>query len=128
MKYALDIETCTDNVNGLDPRESHITSVAIFNGTDGVVFDGDERQLLIDLETYVATLDKGVIVTWNGAAFDIPWLAYRFKKHGLTTTLQAKLSDMRIPSYTPMHVKFDFANLRSIDNEYLEAIERSKRK
>ncbi len=100
--YALDIETSTDGVNGLDPSESHITSVAIYDGTDGVVFDGDEAQLLIFLESHVANLPEGTIVTWNGAAFDLPWLADRYAFHGIPTTLAVELSDERKPSYDPI--------------------------
>ncbi len=100
--YALDIETSTDGVNGLDPSESHITSVAVYDGEDGVVFDGPEATLLVLLEQHIAALTEGVIVTWNGASFDLPWLSDRFAVHGIATTLEITLSDDRTPSYDPI--------------------------
>ncbi|MCP4793966.1 MAG: hypothetical protein GY882_11650 [Actinomycetia bacterium] len=100
--YALDIETCTDGVNGLDPSESHITSIAVHDGSHGVVFDGSEEAILVLLERHLKMLPEGIIVTWNGAAFDMPWLADRFAIHGVKTSLNIVPSDERVPSYNPI--------------------------
>jgi uncharacterized protein YprB with RNaseH-like and TPR domain len=71
--YALDIET-----TGLDCRTDRITSVAVYNPEVSAVFDdSNEERLLGHLHRFIAELDPGQIVTWNGAVFDGPFLATR---------------------------------------------------
>ena len=86
--YGLDIETDTA-VDGLDPTVARIVAVAVA-GPDGVeVFeDTDEARLLDRLDWYLAALEPGVLTTWNGAAFDLPFLADRARRHGVRLGLQ----------------------------------------
>ena len=74
--YGLDIETDT-TLDGLDPAIAPITSVAIIGEHDRIVIEGDESSLLARLDAAVASLPAGVLVTWNGAAFDLPFIAHR---------------------------------------------------
>ncbi len=90
--YSLDIETDT-RINGLDPRVSRITQVALSTVTGDIVLSAgpfvhdddpstpnlDEAALLTDLADTLAGLDAGLILTWNGAAFCLPFLAHRAK-------------------------------------------------
>lgn len=98
--YGLDIETDT-SVNGLDPRIAPVVTVALsLNGHDEI-FDGRESTLLFDLAERLRSLPAGVIATWNGAAFDLPFLAQRAHLHrldlGLVLRLDAGLTDGRAP-------------------------------
>ena len=80
--YGLDIETDT-SVDGLDPARSAVLTVAVsMNGFDDV-FSGPEPDLLVQLDDHLAALEPGVLATWNGAAFDLPFIAVRAARWGL---------------------------------------------
>lgn len=77
--YGLDIETDTA-VDGLDPTHSRVVAVAVAGGPDGettVFTDDDERTLLRTLDTWLRRARPGVVTTWNGAGFDLPFVADR---------------------------------------------------
>jgi DNA polymerase elongation subunit (family B) len=80
--YGLDIETDT-TINGLDPRVAAVVTVALAGPGFEEVFTGPEPELLIDLDERIGQLEPGVIATWNGAAFDLPFLADRASGHGV---------------------------------------------
>jgi uncharacterized protein YprB with RNaseH-like and TPR domain len=88
--YGLDIETDT-SVDGLDPERSSVVTVALSQPGFDEVFSGDEPELLADLDSRLADLEPGVLATWNGAAFDLPFLAHRARwwsmRLGLTVLL-----------------------------------------
>jgi hypothetical protein len=94
--YGLDIETDTAT-DGLDPRVARIVAVAVA-GPDGVrVFDDTDEGLLLDrLDWHLASLEPGVLSTWNGAAFDLPFLADRAQHNGVRLGLRLTL-DPSIP-------------------------------
>jgi DNA polymerase elongation subunit (family B) len=79
--YGLDIETDT-RVDGLDPRCSAVVTVALSSPGLDEVFTGFEPELLDELDARLASLEPGVIATWNGAAFDLPFLADRARRWG----------------------------------------------
>ncbi len=74
--YGLDIETDT-TIDGLDPAMASVVAVALSSRSTDVVFMGDESELLRSLDQHLSTLEPGVLVTWNGAGFDLPFLADR---------------------------------------------------
>ena len=84
--YGLDIETDTA-VDGLDPLVGRVLAVAVSAGDGGsgvALFDhADEPELLRQLYRHLATLSPGVIITWNGARFDLPYLATRASLTGV---------------------------------------------
>ncbi|MEO0493309.1 MAG: 3'-5' exonuclease [Actinomycetota bacterium] len=83
----LDIETDT-TIDGLDPRQSSVLAVAVSGGGVDVVLDGpDEGHILTATDRLLATIDDGVLVTWNGSGFDLPFIGARARALGLTLGL-----------------------------------------
>lgn len=74
--YGLDIETDT-TTNGLDPSVSRIVAVALSTSGIDELFEGPEDELLLALDERLADLEPGVLATWNGSAFDLPFIADR---------------------------------------------------
>ena len=74
--YGLDIETDT-TINGLDPAVARVLTVALSADGYDEVFSGPEPVLLSALDRRLADLPPGVLATWNGAAFDLPFIAQR---------------------------------------------------
>ena len=71
----LDIETDT-TIDGLNPRQSSVLAVAISGGGIEAVLDGpDERSVLVETDRLLASIGAGVLVTWNGSGFDLPFIA-----------------------------------------------------
>jgi DNA polymerase elongation subunit (family B) len=97
--YGLDIETDT-RVDGLDPAVAPVVTVALSTPAGDEVFTGPERPLLAALDDALAALTPGVLATWNGAAFDLPFLADRAARHGLDVGLRLLL-DRRIVTRRP---------------------------
>lgn len=91
--YGLDIETDT-SIDGLDPTVSRIVAVALSTEIDEL-FEGPEDELLWSLDRRLRTLEPGVIATWNGGAFDLPFIADRAALWGLPLGLQLE-ADPRI--------------------------------
>ena len=98
--YGLDIETDT-TIDGLDPANSGIVAAALTGVGVEVVLDGAEAQLLADLDQTLAELRPGVIVTWNGAAFDLPFIADRARLCGVEIGLRLR-ADPAIPRRDPL--------------------------
>jgi hypothetical protein len=85
--YGLDIETDT-TVDGLDPAVAAVRAVALSGRSFDELFVGDEADLLAALDDRLAALRPGVIATWNGSAFDLPFLADRARLVGVELGLQ----------------------------------------
>ncbi|MEI7592282.1 MAG: 3'-5' exonuclease [Actinomycetes bacterium] len=89
--YGLDIETDTTS-DGLDPSIGGVIAVAVSVGDDVAIFDdADEASLLTQLDAFLKALPAGVLVTWNGARFDLPYLATRADIVGVTLGLHLEL-------------------------------------
>lgn len=61
-------------MNGLDPAVAAVVAVAVTGDGMEIVLDGDERTILLELDAVLAALPSGVLVTWNGGGFDLPFL------------------------------------------------------
>lgn len=96
--YGLDIETDTTD-DGLDPRVAPVLTVALSLATHDETFSGRESTLLFDLATRLRSLRPGVLATWNGAAFDLPFLAHRAALHRIDLGLRL----CHDPSITSAH-------------------------
>lgn len=55
-----------------------------------LVLDGDEAEMLAHLDGALAELEPGVLVTWNGAAFDLPFIADRARTLGVEIGLRLR--------------------------------------
>jgi len=87
LLYGLDIETDT-STGGLDPHESRVLAAAIASPRGTQVITGPEPKLLAQLDSAFASLAPGVIVTWNGGGFDLPFLAARAERAALPIGLR----------------------------------------
>lgn len=99
--YGLDIETDT-TCDGLDPAVAPIRTVALSGRTFDDLFVGDEAQLLRALDARLASLPLGVIATWNGATFDLPFLADRARILGVDLALRLRLDRQLTLHRTPL--------------------------
>ena len=100
--YGLDIETDTAT-DGLDPAVGRVLAVAVARGTEVELFDhDDEADLLLDLDRHLAALPPGVLVTWNGARFDLPYLATRAARHAVALGLQLHLDPTLAGHHEPL--------------------------
>jgi DNA polymerase elongation subunit (family B) len=88
--YGLDIETDTSE-NGLDPGVARVLTVALASPGFEETFTGPEHELLAELDDRLRTLEPGVIATWNGAAFDLPFIADRAALYDMHLGLQLQL-------------------------------------
>ncbi len=89
--YGLDIETDT-TVDGLDPEVAAVVAVAVASATgDAVLTHPDEAHLLREVSGLLAALPAGVLVTWNGATFDLPFLDTRARRHGIDLGLHLQV-------------------------------------
>ena len=79
--YGLDIETDT-TVDGLDPSHGGVVAVGLATPDRDEVFLGAEADILARLDRRLAELSPGVLVTWNGGSFDLPFLAARSRATG----------------------------------------------
>jgi len=84
--YGLDIETDT-TVDGLDPSVSPIVAVAVATPDGDRVFQGPEDLVLHRTDELMSELDPGIVVTWNGSGFDLPFLTERARRLGVTLGL-----------------------------------------
>lgn len=95
--YGVDIETDT-TVDGLDPAVAPVVTAALSGAWGEEVFTGPEPSLLGALDARLAELEPGVVATWNGAAFDLPFIAERAERYGLRLGLRLRL-DPRLRSH-----------------------------
>ena len=92
--YGLDIETDT-TVDGLDPSVSRIVAIALSAGGMDELFEGPEDEILVALDERLCGLEPGVLATWNGSAFDLPFIADRAARWRLGLGLRI-VADPRI--------------------------------
>lgn len=81
--YGLDIETghAGRAVDGtgrpIDPGEAPVTRAVLSTPARDRFFSGDEADLLDELDAALAELEPGILTTWNGSGFTLPYLADR---------------------------------------------------
>lgn len=113
--YAFDIETTS-----LTWDTGQVTTVAVCSTEHAFVLeDTDEIRLLRALRSHMASLPEGIVVTWNGAAFDGPYLAGRADVLGIERPCTLFADRTIAPKYEPqpgfprhgMHPIFDAAGI-----------------
>jgi len=102
--YGLDIETDTAS-GGLDPTRAAIVAVAVSGDGWTRVLTGAEPSLLDATDGLLAGLPAGILVTWNGGRFDLPYLADRAARCGvdLGLTLEPIPASARAREPLPGH-------------------------
>ena len=75
-----------------------MVAVAVTGADLEVVLDADEVTILVELDRLLRRLQPGVLVTWNGAGFDLPFLADRARRAGVRLGLDLAL-DPDIPGH-----------------------------
>lgn len=110
---SLDIETDTSplteqeqldgfTARGLDPRITAITSIALATETGTQVFDDNPEDVILDgLVDYMARLDPTLVVTWNGAVFDLPFISDRAALYGIEHGINLIPNPLLVPKYDP---------------------------
>ncbi len=99
--YGLDIETDT-TIDGLDPSCAAVVAVGLATPDRDEVFLGDETDILTRVDRRLAELAPGVVVTWNGGSFDLPFLAARARV--TATPLDLELWPTRPPEHAAADV------------------------
>lgn len=89
-----DIETDT-STGGLDPRTSAVVAAALSGDFGDEVILGEERELLERTDHRIAELGPGLLVTWNGAGFDLPFVEHRASVLGLELGLRTTEDPVR---------------------------------
>lgn len=125
---SLDIETDTSGGGGLDPTVSKVVAASLaYSDTDEVhVFDSNnEEEILQDIEKALTTR-TGLLVTWNGAGFDLPFLSSRYSITQTTTSLRVAPDPLIPAKYTPPAglgppVRASWNHLAHVDVSYLYA-------
>lgn len=109
--YALDIETFTGvwpdgrAANGLDPHNSKVVSLALWSQNERHYFESDDERVVLDLfAAWLDTHPAALLVTWNGAGFDFPFLADRAAacSSRLGAMVRLVASADRSPSHGPL--------------------------
>ena len=105
--YGLDIETDTTPMNdstprGLDPATTTIVNIALSTREGEIVFRGEERSLILSLDRYVRNLPVGLIATWNGAVFDLPFIISRAQSLDIELGLTIIPAENIRPKYEPL--------------------------
>jgi DNA polymerase elongation subunit (family B) len=100
--YAGDIETDNSEGHGLNPLLGRITEIAI-QGHDAastaVFSDDDEKELLRKFTWHMRTLEPGLVVTWNGSFFDLPFIQTRADILAAASPLQIEVDENLKPKY-----------------------------
>ncbi len=99
--YGFDIETDT-SIDGFDPSVSRIVAASVVGESFAHVSQGDEREILTDIHRLLGELPTGVIATWNGSAFDLPFWHTRCEQHHLHSDLSLILDSSIVLRGGPM--------------------------
>ena len=99
--YGLDIETDTTH-GGLDPAVSSVVTIALCGPAFDEVLIGEEPAMLRALDERLADLPPGVLATWNGGSFDLPFLADRARLLGVDLGLHLCLDRRLTLGRTPL--------------------------
>lgn len=120
VAYGLDIETDTAS-GGLDPRSSPVVAVALASDSGVTVFRGPETRILREVDALLGVLAPGVLVTWNGSGFDLPFLSDRALRHGIELGLDLRLDPAIVRSHPPLPGHAGFYRARWHGHGHLDA-------
>lgn len=86
ITYGLDIEI-DPGAGVVDPTVAPIRAIGLSTDRIDHLLDGDEAQMLQDLDELLRIAEPGVVATWNGSIFDLPYLADRARIRGVRLDL-----------------------------------------
>jgi DNA polymerase elongation subunit (family B) len=107
--WALDIETDNSKGHGLDPTKAQVISIALVSNSGQVWYRSaataeQEASMLSDFRIFlVEELWGCLLLTWNGGAFDWPFLTTRMNHHGVSPAWKLSLHESRLPKYEPLN-------------------------
>jgi DNA polymerase elongation subunit (family B) len=81
---------------------ARIVTAALSTASGDEVLAGPERDLFVALDDRLRTLPPGVVATWNGAVFDLPFLADRAARLGLIGGLRLRFDPTIIVRRPPL--------------------------
>ena len=110
--YGLDIETDTSPLTqeeldagythrGLDPAITKIINLALSDSSGVTVLDGEEKDILLGLDNWLKSREPGLLVTWNGSVFDLPFIYDRAKRLNINIGLHLSADPLIVPKYEP---------------------------
>src|SRR5699024_1309662 len=69
-----------------------------------VVLDGPEKRILLGANQWMKTIPdpQDIIVTWNGAVFDLPFINDRARTHGMDLGIALTPNTTLVPKYQPV--------------------------
>jgi len=120
LVYGLDIETDT-TIGGLDPRSAAIVAVALSGLGWTSVADGTEEGILLTIDRQLSELAPGVLVTWNGSRFDLPFIHDRAVRCEVELGLRMRPDDRYRPSRDPMPGHLGGYRASWYEHEHLDA-------
>lgn len=99
---ALDIETDTSGGGGLDPVRAGIVALALaFSDASSQVFADTDEAVLLTRASHVLRRRAGLLVTWNGGGFDLPFIVARARILGLDLGLATVFDPDIVVKYPP---------------------------
>ena len=66
----------------------------------------DEKRLLLNLVSKLSKIDDGVIVTWRGKRFDLPFLLTRSLFHGIDASPILRMQHVDLAEFAARNFKF----------------------
>ena len=105
--YGLDIETdtspsITGEPKGLNPANTKIINIALSSNEKIHILRGNEIDLLASLDQILRILPSGIISTWNGSVFDLPFILDRAMILGVKIGLVITHDPDILPKYKPL--------------------------
>lgn len=98
--YGLDVTTSATGPF-VDPTTDRIVAIGLSSSGADEYFDGNETDLLSDLEERLGLLAPGVIATWDGSVLALPLLAARARHCSVPLSLRLQ-SDRRAAPPSPV--------------------------
>lgn len=86
ITYGLDIEI-DPRAGVVDPATVPIRAIGLSSDRIDHLLEGDEAQMLRDLDEVLRIAEPGVVATWNGSIFDLPYLADRARIRNVSLDL-----------------------------------------
>lgn len=96
------IDVITDAVGScIDASRDRILAIGLSVATAAELFDGPEADLLALLNDRLEALPPGVIATYNGSLLDLPLIARRARRRGVSIDLRVR-ADRRASPDSPL--------------------------